>query len=96
MFLISSILASRLRATLLPQRPPPVRRWAEETIVIPDGPHRGSRFDCSVQPFSGLFFDALDSGLYDRIVATGPTQSGARATGRPSSSSRRKATGWRE
>lgn len=53
-----------------------MRRFAEEEIFIPDGPHAGRRFRVSRQPFSGLFFDAVDSGLWARIVATGPTQSG--------------------
>lgn len=50
--------------------------WAESTIVIPDGPYKGQAFDCRVQPFSGLFFDEVDSGRWERIATTGPTQTG--------------------
>lgn len=53
-----------------------IRRFAEEEIVIPDGPFEGQRFRCARQPYTGLLFDAIDSGIWPRIVATGPTQSG--------------------
>ncbi|MEX0643604.1 MAG: terminase gpA endonuclease subunit, partial [Pirellulales bacterium] len=50
--------------------------FAEQEIVIPDGPFEGRRFRCSRQPYTGLWFDAVDTGLWSRYVATGPTQSG--------------------
>jgi hypothetical protein len=53
-----------------------MRQFAEEEIVIPDGPFFGRRFRCHRQPYSGLWFDAVDSGHWSRCVATGPTQSG--------------------
>ncbi|MBN1458337.1 MAG: phage terminase large subunit family protein, partial [Armatimonadetes bacterium] len=53
-----------------------MREFAEAEIVIPDGPYEGRRFRCSRQPYSGLWFDAVDSGRWNRFVATGPTQSG--------------------
>jgi hypothetical protein len=53
-----------------------LRRFAEEEIVIPDGPFEGRKFSCARQPYTGLWFDAVDSGLWPRSVATGPTQSG--------------------
>ena len=53
-----------------------MRRFAEEEIVIPDGPFEGRKFSCARQPYTGLWFDAVDSGLWPRCVATGPTQSG--------------------
>jgi len=56
----------------------PMRRFAEEEIVLPrdGGPHEGERFSCDFQPFTRLFFDAIDSGRWPRIAATGPTQTG--------------------
>ncbi len=67
-------------STFLTQaRPRPLRSmrsFAEEEIVIPDGPHAGRRFRCSRQPYTSLLFDAVDSGRWSRCVATGPTQSG--------------------
>ena len=53
-----------------------MREFAEAEIVIPDGPFAGRRFRCSRQPYTGLWFDEVDSGRWSRCVATGPTQSG--------------------
>jgi phage terminase large subunit GpA-like protein len=53
-----------------------MQQWAESNIVIPDGPYKGERFRCDIQPFSRLFFGAVDTGLWERIAATGPTQTG--------------------
>ena len=53
-----------------------LREFAESEIVIPDGPYKGRRFRCDRQPYTGLWFDAIDSGHWNRFVATGPTQSG--------------------
>lgn len=53
-----------------------MRQFAEEEVVIPDGPYMGLRFKCSRQPYSGILFDAFDSGLWNRSAVTGPTQSG--------------------
>jgi phage terminase large subunit GpA-like protein len=52
------------------------RQFAEEEITIPNGPFAGEMFDCDRQPYAGLYYDALDSGLWNRAFATGPTQSG--------------------
>lgn len=57
-----------------------MRQFAEQEIILPDGPSKGLRFRCSNQPYSGLFFDAVDSGLFSRHVATGPVQSGKTLT----------------
>jgi phage terminase large subunit GpA-like protein len=53
-----------------------LRNFAEDEIVIPDGPFVGRRFRCARQPYTGLLFDELDTGRWSRCVATGPTQSG--------------------
>ena len=53
-----------------------MREFAEQEIVIPDGPYTGRRFRCSRQPYTRLWFYAVDSGRWTRCVATGPTQSG--------------------
>src|SRR5690349_20861733 len=59
-----------------PRRLRPMRAFAEQEIVIPTGPFEGRRFRCARQPYTGLWFDAVDSGRWSRCVATGPTQSG--------------------
>jgi phage terminase large subunit GpA-like protein len=59
-----------------PRRLRTMKQFAEEEIVIPSGPFAGRRFKCSRQPYTGLWFDQIDSGRWSRCVATGPTQSG--------------------
>ena len=59
-----------------PRRLRTMRRFAEEEIVLPSGPFMGTRFRCNRQPYTGLWFDEVDSGRWSRFVATGPTQSG--------------------
>jgi phage terminase large subunit GpA-like protein len=53
-----------------------MRDFAEQEMVLPDGPHAGRRFRCARQPYTALWFDEVDSGRWSRCVATGPTQSG--------------------
>lgn len=59
-----------------PRRMRSMRAFAEQEIIIPDGPFVGRRFRCDRQPYTGVWFDAVDSGQWCRYVATGPTQSG--------------------
>ncbi len=59
-----------------PRRLRTMRQFAEDEIVIPDGPFAGRRFRCHRQPYTGLWFDQIDTGHWTRFVATGPTQSG--------------------
>jgi hypothetical protein len=59
-----------------PQRLRSMRQFAEEEVIIPDGPFAGRPFRCARQPYTGLWFDEVDSGRWTRCVATGPTQSG--------------------
>lgn len=63
-------------ASSRPHRVRTMRQFAEQEVVIPDGPFAGRRFRCHRQPYTGLWFDAVDSGRWNRYVATGPTQSG--------------------
>jgi len=54
-----------------------MRQFAEQEIIIPDGPYAGNRFRAdSPLPYAGLWLDAVDSGRYNEIVSTGPTQTG--------------------
>lgn len=79
MHTLTSTIQSELSWFLGQSRPPrlrTMREFAEQEIVIPDGPFQGRRFRCHRQPYTGLWFDAVDSGRWNRYVATGPTQSG--------------------
>lgn len=57
-----------------------MEEFAEQEIVIPDGKHAGWPYLIDRQPFARLFFRAVDSHRYNRIVATGPSQSGKTLT----------------
>ena len=52
-----------------------MREFAEECFTLPAGPYAGYKFSCDRQPFTRLWFDAVDSGQFDRFVLTGPSQS---------------------
>lgn len=61
------------------QRAPRVRtmaQFAEQEIVIPTGPYAGRRFRLDRQPWARVWFDEIDSGKWQRMAATGPSQSG--------------------
>lgn len=53
-----------------------MRQFAEEEIVIPDGPYQGQRFNCQRQPFTAIWFDLCMIRRYNRKFAPGCTQSG--------------------
>lgn len=53
-----------------------MREFAEQEIVVPTGPYAGLRFSCARQPFTRLWFDAVDSGRWRRTATTGPSQTG--------------------
>lgn len=61
---------------VLEQPPRSLRKWAEDEIVLPNGPYRGQRFRCRRIPAAGLWFDLVDSRQWQIHVATGPSQSG--------------------
>ncbi|MFQ5507119.1 MAG: phage terminase large subunit family protein, partial [Planctomycetota bacterium] len=50
--------------------------FAEQEIVLPNGPYEGRRYRWEWQPYGRLYFEAVDSGLWNRFNATGPTQTG--------------------
>ena len=58
-----------------------MREFAEQELVLPDGPHRGKLFRVDRHPVLGLWLDALDSGKWNRHVLTAPTQSGKTLAG---------------
>lgn len=48
-----------------------MRQFAEAEIVLPSGPFAGSRFRVSRQPFTGLWFDQVDTGRYITALRRG-------------------------
>ncbi len=53
-----------------------MRQFAAEEIVLVEGPFRGRKFRDDRQPAAGLWFDAVDSGLYNRFGFTACVQGG--------------------
>lgn len=52
------------------------REFAEQEIVLPEGPYYGTRLRLHRQPFSGLLLDELDSGRWNRSAVVGCVQGG--------------------
>lgn len=50
--------------------------FAEQDVIIPDGPYEGRPYRTSRQPYARLWFGALAMGIWLRNFATGPVQSG--------------------
>ena len=66
-WLLSNFRSQRLRT---------MREFAESEIVLPDGPFEGLKYKAHRQPYSGLWLDEVEKGIYRRVVSLGPTQSG--------------------
>ena len=68
------------RAFFSSSRPPKLRRisqFAEDEITLPDsGPYAGRKYRMSYQPSSRLWFQGIESGLFNWHAATGPSQTG--------------------
>lgn len=53
-----------------------IREFAEQCVIIPDGPYAGFRFTVDRQPWTALFFDLIDNGCWPEIIGTSPAQGG--------------------
>ena len=51
-------------------------QWAQDEIVIPNGPHEGDSFRISTQPVMRLLLQEIDSKRWNEIYTAGPSQSG--------------------
>lgn len=58
-----------------------IRRFAEDEIVVPTGPAENRRFKVHRQPWTGPWFDAIDSKRWRRHFHTGGQQGGKTLTG---------------
>lgn len=56
--------------------PRSMRAFVEQDVVITDGQFKGQRWAVERQPVAGLWFDAIDSGLFNEFVCTAPSQFG--------------------
>ena len=69
-------LVRTLAAGSRPRRIRTLREFAEQEVVIPDGPFAHRKFSVRRQPYTGLLLDAIDGGQWRVVNVTGPTQSG--------------------
>lgn len=69
-------LASLAADAMLPAKTRSIEQFADEEIVIPTGPMKGTRFSCKKNPFVRLWFRELEKGIWRRAVITGPQRSG--------------------
>ncbi len=53
-----------------------MRQWAEEEILLPNGPFAGEPFRADLIPWTRCFLDEVDSGRWHKIAGTGCTQAG--------------------
>ena len=59
----------------------PIRQFAEEDLVIPDGDFAGQLFRAYRQPAHGVWFDEIDSGRWSRFSFVACQQSGKTLAG---------------
>lgn len=60
----------------VPRRLRTFREFAEQEIVLPDGPYQGSPYRVSTMPFAGAILDEFDAGRYSSYFGSGPAQGG--------------------
>jgi phage terminase large subunit GpA-like protein len=53
-----------------------IAEWAQDHIVLPSGPLAGERFKAGTHPVSRIWFDVLDSCVWQRNAISGPGQDG--------------------
>lgn len=70
-----------VRERWLPKPLRTMRRFAEAEFILPDGKFIGRKFKCARQPFSGAWFDYIDSGRFREFNLTGPSQAGKTTIG---------------
>lgn len=59
----------------------PIRQFCEDELIIADGPYRGQPFRVDRQPAIGLWFDEIDSGHWNELIFTAPSQWGKTLVG---------------
>lgn len=57
-----------------------IRQFCEEELVVADGPRKGP-FRVDTQPAIGLWFDEIDSGRWNELIFTAPSQWGKTLVG---------------
>jgi len=71
--LLGELSLAAFRARTKPIRT--MRKWAEDELIIPNGPFADENFSVKNQPILGLLLDEFDSGRWVEKYTTGPSQS---------------------
>lgn len=71
-WLLSASRAQRIR---------PIRQFAEEEVIIPEGLHEGTKYRADTLPWQRLYLDEIDSGHWSRFVLTACVQGGKTLVG---------------
>ncbi len=74
--MIAEKLLTPFFSGLKPPRARTFRQFAEEELVLAQGPRRGLRFDTAFMPFTRLVLDEFDRGYYRRFFLSGAVQTG--------------------
>lgn len=72
-------LASPVQRFVYELRPRQIRtfrQFAEDELVLPNGPRQGLHFRCDFMAWTGPVLDEFTAGRYNRFFASGPTQAG--------------------
>lgn len=68
--------AQRFAQSMRAPRLRTMREFAEQELIIPDGPYQGERFNVDTQPYARLALDAMDGADWNKFAAVGPSQTG--------------------
>jgi phage terminase large subunit GpA-like protein len=71
-----AIIKQNMSYDLFPRRLRTFREFAEQEIILPNGPRAGLPFACDYMPWSGLLLNEFDAHRYRRFFGSGPVQSG--------------------
>lgn len=72
--IVSEMVRCIKRAQLNPVRS--MQKWMEQEFIIPDGKHQGLPIQWDTQPVAKLLVQEIDSGIWNEVFVTGPSQSG--------------------
>ncbi len=61
---------------LFPRATRDIQTFAEQEVVLPKGPRRGTYFDPTFMPCMNFVFDAIMDPYWRKVAVVGPTQSG--------------------
>jgi len=74
--MIDEIIKGDFLPRLFPHASRSIHEFAEQEVIVPKGPRRGTYFDCQFAPCMNFVFDAIMDKRWRKVAVVGPTQSG--------------------